>query len=267
MSDEANLGSVSAQTGSLEGLSADPSKNGESNGKTDAGDVVPRQQYEDLEKKLGEQGEEVGKLRGFFNEISPLLDKLNGQDELVDAILNDKFDPKTVQAILKGELNAQDASAVTKAHEEVKKDLGVKKYDRLAPDEVEKLVEERLTVRLSELKSDIRKDLVDHEEKQDFESNVEKFISSTSDFSDYSDKISQWLDAHPDVYDIETAYLAVKGKALIEESNKKNQELLGENAKNLAGNAGGGSSQGGTLPEEKNIADSLIGKLSNPNIF
>ncbi len=54
---------------------------------------VPKDQYQALEKKLGEQGEELGKLRPsqqFLDEIAPLIKILDKEPKIVEAIMGGK---------------------------------------------------------------------------------------------------------------------------------------------------------------------------------
>jgi len=262
---DVQVGSPGTQNANLDGPAEIPA--GEPKSDVNLEDYIPKDQYEGLEKKLGEQGLEVGKLRDFFNEISPLLEKLQGQDDLVDAILTDKLDSKTVNAILSGEVKLDDATAVAKAHEEVKKDVGVKKYDKMSSDDVEKLVTDKVNEIVSATKSDLKKDITDIEDKRDFEDTINKFIENTEDYGEYADDISKWLEDHEDIYDIETAYMAVKGKRATEEMKDKNAKDAAEAAKKVAGNAGGGQSQGGAIHAGPEAVDALISKKSSPNLF
>jgi len=51
-------------------------------------ETVAKSQYEELESKLGEQGNELGKYRDFFKQVEPLLGELDKQPELVQAIVD-----------------------------------------------------------------------------------------------------------------------------------------------------------------------------------
>lgn len=78
-------------------------------------------QYEELQTKLGSQGQELGEYRQFFQGISPLLDKLDEQPELVQAIIDGKVNSELAKAAAEGKVQIEDAAIVSKAHEEVKK--------------------------------------------------------------------------------------------------------------------------------------------------
>ena len=95
--------------------------------KVNLDEYIPKTQYEEAEKKIGEQGKELGDYRGFFNEINPLLEKLQEQPELVQAILDDKLTSELAEAALAGKVKVEEATEVVGAHKDVKKDMGEKK--------------------------------------------------------------------------------------------------------------------------------------------
>ena len=70
-----------------------------------------------------------------------------------------------------------------------------------------------------------------------------------------------------DQYDITVAYEAVKGKEVISAAVKEEEAKAAEAAKELAGNAAGGGSQGGKVSEDADLADKLIASKGNPNVF
>lgn len=223
-----------------------------------AGETDYKAMYEELEKKLGEQGKELGDFRKFFENVSPILDKLDVSPTLIQAILEDKIDDKLAKAVLDGQIKIEDAQTVSKAHEDVKKELG-KKYDTLTPDQVEKLISEKV----SEVQKDFKRELNEAEELRDFEKSTTDFIASKSDFSEYADEIQQWLDDHPDQDDISVAYAAVKGEHL-EEERKKGTGALN---KEIAANAGGGGSSVTSIPAGTDPFGSLVSNRKNPNEF
>ena len=225
----------------------------------DLSKYVSKDNYEELEKKLGTQGSELGEFRDFFTNISPLLEKLDGSPELVEAILEGKVDSKSLEAISKGEASVEDVSKVSKAHTEVKKELGLKKYESLKKEDIEKLVDAKIGIAF--------KTTNDKLDDRDFENSVDAFIKTTPDFSNYAEEISSWFEAHPDQFDVEIAYNAVKGKALIEFEMGENEKKAAEEAKEIAANAGGGGSQGAQISKDKDVIDSLISNSPNPNAF
>lgn len=269
MADEINAGSANA--GSPENLiQTDPAKSaiaGESAqaqpAQATTAEVVSKQQYEDLESKLGSQGQELGEYREFFKRIAPVLDKLESSPELVQAILDGKVDSSLAQAALEGKVSIGAAQEVTKAHEEVKKDLGTTGYAKATPEQVEELVNRKL----DGVKSELRKEISDVEEMRSFENQTTAFIENTPDFADYAEPIQQWLEDHPDQDDIKIAYSAVKGEALQRMQAEANTAQAGEAAKEVAANAAGGASQGSTILPDKSVIDSLIAGRSNPNVF
>lgn len=242
---------------------ANASGNSPDEAKVDMDKYVPRETYEELEKKLGEQGTEVGDFRKFFNEVSPLLDKLQAMPDVVEAIMEGQIDSKLAKAVSEGKIKIEEATDVAAAHEEVKKEMGEKKYDQASPAVISKLVEEQV----AKMRDSLQKDIKNSEEKRKFADETNEFIKSTPDFSEYSDQIVTYLEEHPEIYDISIAYDVVKGKALIEKSNKEDDAKAAENAKDIASNAGGGGSQGGKMLQGKDIIDDLIAHKSNPNIY
>ena len=231
-------------------------------------DSVPKTQYEEAEKKLGAQGRELGEFRTFFKEVSPLLDKLQEQPELVEAIMDGKVDSSLAQAVLENKVKIEDATTITKAHDEVKKDLGAKKYDNMSPEAIEKMITDKVsavTEKLKTTQADLKKDIKMSEDRRKFEGGVEEFIGKTTDFAEYAEGVTKWLGDHPDVYDVETAYYAVKGKALAAEKATEDETAKAEAAKQIAANAAGGASQGTQLIEGVDAADTLIAGSSNPN--
>ncbi len=261
MSKEEN-NNASVNTGSADDLiQSDPSNNGGESG--EATEVKFQEQHAALEKKLGEQGKELGDFRNFFEEVSPLMDKLQEQPELVEAIMNGQVDSDLAQAVIDNKVKIEDAAIVTDAHKEVKNTLGKTKYQKTSPEDIEKMINDKI----SKVSNDFKANIKNSEDRGKFEKSIERFIGETEDFSVYANDITGWLDAHPDIYDIETAYYAVKGKALVEGKAKENESSIGEAAKRLAMNAGGGGSQGAQIVNNQDVANSLIAGVSNPNAF
>lgn len=219
--------------------------------------------YEELESKMGAQGVELGDYRKFFKDIEPLLQKLENQPELVQAILDGKIDSKLAQSVLEGKIKPEEAEAVTKAHDEVKKEMGEEKYSKASAEEVQKLVSEQL----NKFKSEIEGRMNENESLRDFAKRVESFVDKTPDFADYAADVEKWLDDHPEQDDIEVAYRVVKGLALEKKAKEAEEAQKGEDAKNLASNAAGGSSQGAAVIQDKEVVDQLIGNSQNPNVF
>jgi hypothetical protein len=229
-----------------------------------------KKQYEEAEKKLGEQGNELGGYRKFFNEISPLLDKLQAQPEIAEAIMEGKITSELAQAVLDGKVSIGDATNVVEAQKEVKKEMGTKNYEKAAPDEIEKRIEAKMaemTAVIDKKTAEVEKKLTASEERRNFESAINTFIKKTPDFPEYSEAISKWFEDHPNQFDIEIAYQAVKGKALAEKATVDEGVKASEVAKNMAANAGGGLSQGVKLDGNEPVIDQLVRGISNPNVF
>lgn len=213
--------------------------------------------YEELEKKFGAQGNEVGEYRSFFNNIAPLLDKLDQSPEIVQAILDGKIDKKLAQAAYEGKINIADAAAVSQAATEVKQDLG-KDYKGTSPEEVAKLIEQKV--------NEVRRELEESAELKEFEARSQKFIESTPDFVEHADKIDKWLDEH-NVTDIEIAYYAVKGQMSESAAKKAADIAAAERSKEFVSNAAGGGVSAQYAPDGSRMVDNLIAGRHNPNVF
>jgi len=246
-----SIGSVF--TGSPEGV-----------GSASAGSPVDQEQYKNLEQAFGKQGQELGEYRKFFEDATPLLDKLNNSPELVKAIIDGKVDSALAKAAMEGKISFGDAQVVTQANTEVKKELGKKAYNEATPEELSSLVEGKVAALKTEMMSKMKED----EELRSFDSKIKDFINNTPDFTEYSKEINTWLDNHDGITDIEVAYYAVKGQLSERAAKQKASEEQGEYAKDLALNAGGGSSRT-TYTGEAGAAlvDQLIAGRSNPNVF
>lgn len=219
------------------------------------------QDYAELEKAFGRQGQELGEYRDFVKQITPLLTELDTNPKLVQAILNKRIDINLAEAILDGKVKVGEAEQVAQAHKEVKEELGKKAYKEADPKEIERLVGEKL-------KADMDQRFQSMEEQRDYEQSVNSFIENTPDFKDYADKVVIWLNEHPEQDDIQVAYEAVKGKVLEKEFAKQNQKASGEAQKEVALNTGGGNSPAsGQLPNNSDLWDRLVSKKSNPNIL
>lgn len=219
-------------------------------------------QYKELESLVGRQGQELGEFRKFFSDITPLLDKLDKSPEIVQAIIDGNITPDIAKAAMEGKISIADAQIVTKAHEEVKKELGKEAYQGASQEEVAKLVEEKA----KEIKGEFQKELKERDDLTAFESSVNDFISRTPDFKEYAAEIDKWLDEH-DVTDIAVAYYAVKGEKSEKEAQKQAEIEKAEAEKSGALNMGGGQSNASRIRGDANVIDSLIASKSNPNIF
>ena len=211
--------------------------------------------YKELEGKMGGMGQELGEYRTFFQNISPLLEKLDQNPVLVQAIIDGKIDKSLAQAVTEGRINVLDAAVVSQASKEIKSDVGQKVCEAMSPEKISKLVEDKA--------NEIRKELEEKADLRDFETRTQGFIESTGDFAEYAEEIDKWLDTH-DVTDIEVAYWAVKGQ-LSESAAKKiaGQNAI-DNAKDVLANASGGgvTAQGGA--DGVSMIDRLVAGPSNP---
>ena len=232
-------------------------------------ETVLQKSYNELEKKLGSQGKELGDFKNFFKEISPLLDKLDAQPELVQAIIDGKIDGSLAKAAIEGKISISEAEAVTKANEEVKKEVGKEEYSKLTPSEIEDKINEKVSKLGEEITKNITKNVKkttdEAKEMRDYKISIDNFIKDTKDFPEYAEEINKWIDEHPEQDDIKIAYDVVKGRALQKKLEENSEVAKGEAAKAIAANAAGGGSQGATVVDDKSIVDQLIGNTSNPN--
>lgn len=216
---------------------------------------VTQEMYAALERKLGEQGTELGAHREFVENITPLLEKLDANPELVQAIVDGKIDQTLAKAVLDGKVNIGDAQAVTTAAKQVEKEVGKTNMQQMTPEQVEKLIEDKVNAS--------RASFEEAAQLKDFESRTQSFIESTTDFTEYAEEIDKWLDNH-NVSDIEIAYYAVKGQMSTKQAKQAAEEAEAERAKEIALNAAGGGSYSQTTPDGRPIIDDLVGGSSNP---
>lgn len=214
--------------------------------------------YDELATRFGSQGQELGEYRQFFQNIAPLLDKLDQSPELVQAIIDGKIDKDIAQAVIEGRVNVQDAADVQQAAETVKEEMGEKKFELATPEAITKLVEKEV--------SKVRKEFEERADLQTFQDYTQKFIEKTADFQEYSDEIDKWLDTH-DVSDIEVAYYAVKGKMSESKAKEAAELAIAERAKEVLANAPGGAQAAQFSADGTPIVDRLISGRANPNSF
>ena len=258
----ANESKGSAEAGSPIATSVPNPNNPVGSGQTPPVVQIDPVQHKELESLVGRQGTELGEFRKFFSDIAPLLDKLDKSPEIVQAIIDGNITTDLAKAAIEGKVSISDAKIVSKAHEEVKKELGKEGYQGASSDEITKLVEEKA----KEIKGEFQKELKDRDELSAFETGVNDFISRTSDFTKYASEIDKWLDEH-DVTDIAVAYYAVKGELSEKEAKKQADIDKAEAEKGIASNMGGGTTNATRIRGDANIVDTLIAGKSNPNIF
>ena len=214
--------------------------------------------YEELQQRLGEQGQELGEYRQFFKNISPLLDRLDQAPELVQAIIDGKVDKVLAKAALEGRIDVRDAAAVQQAHDQVKSDLGKKAYEAANPDEVNKLVAAQV--------EKFRREFEEDRDLKEFQKYTQDFIAKTPDFQEHAEEIDKWLDTH-EVADIEVAYYAVKGKMSEEAAKKVAEAAAADRAKDVVSNASGGGQTVTAKADGRSLVDQLIAGKPNPNSF
>ena len=277
MLDEQNVNESAAAGSSidnyLDGGKVDPNTDGErgqsienNEPSTNDKNVIPEEQYKELEKKLGSQGEELGKFRKLFEDTSPLLEKLNDDPELAKAILDGKIDSQLVTSILNGTTTKENAETVSEADKEVKKELGKKEYAQKAPEEIEKLIEAKITEGVAKAEQKFSQSFNNMEKRQEYQSKISDFIANTPDFAEFATEIEKFVEM-TGITNVEIAYNSIKGKALQEKYKDEEEKHMAEAAKNMAANAGGGSSQVTAKVANKDVLDELLGDSKNPNTY
>lgn len=201
----------------------------------------------ELEKVLGSQGNELGEYRDYISSLKPLLDELQNNPDLVDAIMDNKLSEEMVKAIIDGKVEIKDATQATQqvaaAQKAVIKDLG-KEAKNVDPAEIERLVAEKVGL----IKKEVLEEVQERDSDKEFEQKTMSFIEKTEDFEKYAEDVVKFLSEHPDQIDISVAYHAVKGQKASSESAVEEDRRRAEEAKRLALNAAGG---GGTFIDAK----------------
>jgi len=229
---------------------------------SDSKSTITEQQYKELEKKLGSQGEELGKYRKLFEDTAPLLEKLNNDPELAKAILEDRIDSSLIKDVVEGKTSQEDAEAVSQANKEVKQEVGEEGYANLTSKQIEDLIEKKV----NEKEKKITQDLNERERMQEYQKSISDFIANTPDFAEYADEIDKFVE-QTGVTDIKVAYDAVKGRALQRQQEEQKEDEESEAAKKVASNAAGGSSQASGKIKDEDAFDKLVGKHQDPNAF
>ncbi|MFA5696592.1 MAG: hypothetical protein WC917_04080 [Bacilli bacterium] len=253
-----NLGSAPAGSPAVPPTTPNQGDPGGETNKTGGENGDNSKAYDDLVSRFGTQGQELGEYRQFFQNIAPLLDKLDQSPELVQAIIDGKVDKDIAQAVMEGRVDVRDAAIVQQANESVKEKLGDKAYNLATPDSVAKLVEAEV--------SKFRKEFEEKADLEKFQDYSQKFIENTKDFQEYADDIDKWLDTH-EVTDIEVAYYAVKGKMSEEKAKKAAEIAEAERAKEILSNAPGGGNTAQFSSDGTPMVDKLIAGRPNPNTF
>jgi len=263
---EENKFNGSANAGSPDITSVpNPNSFGGATGETQnqAPQIIDPKQHAELESLVGKQGEELGEYRKFISEISPLLDKLDKNPEIVQAIIDGNITADLAKAAIEGKVTINDAEIVSKAQEEVKKELGKKGFEGASAEVITKLIEDKA----KEIKSEFETKFKQRDDLDAFESSVNDFISRTSDFPQYAKEIDKWLDEH-EVTDIAVAYYAVKGELSEKEAVKQADIEKAEIEKGGALNMGGGQNRPTHISgNNSDLVDSLISPKVNPNSF
>lgn len=226
---------------------------------------VSREQYEQLERKLGEQGSELGSAREYVEIVEPILEKIRSNDALFDIISGDILTPEMAQAILDGKVTIGEAKQITSANEEVKKELGKKEYDKRTPEEIEALIIQKAEEKFDEASKRLEAKLDNREEEKQFTDGIAAFIKNTPDYIDFADDVNQFFKDHPQQDDIEVAYRAVKTDKLQSILEGRNGTEAAAYAKQLAMNASEGDVRGGTISSKSGAFEDFVSTSVNPN--
>lgn len=266
MSSDITLESVLA--GSFNNVPAGSANAGETNkAQTNENETIPKSQYDELFKKLGEQGNELGELKKFYENVSPVmpvLEKLDQNPDLVKAIMEDKLSSDLLKTISEGKASVSDAKTVAQAHEEVKKDLGAEYKDK-SPQEIISAVSELLDQKLNGMKKEVSEELEKQKMLNEFKEETKAFIDSHSDFPELASDIQEYMQK-TGVSDIKVCYDAVKGIKLAAKYKDEEEKRATEDAKNLAANAGGGAGMsGGREAGDGDLFDQFVSGRKNPN--
>lgn len=255
---------ASANAGSAEANGDGGSTNG---GQTevDMENYVTKAEYDHLFSKLGEVGSELGEYRKYFEQLTPILTKLDEMPELVEAITTGKIDRNVAKSVLEGKLSAAEAQAVTKAAEQVKKEAG-SDLKGMTPAEMEKLVSDKVAAMLKETEDRVMREVGEVKTTREVEQHLSDFIAKTPDFSDYASDVKKFLDEHEDIWDVEVAYNAVKGRKITNDEIAKRESEAAELAKREALNMGGGSGSSSGRGGRMGIED-YIDMPTNANRF
>jgi uncharacterized membrane-anchored protein YjiN (DUF445 family) len=170
-----------------------------------------------------------------------------------------------VQAILEGKVGVKEAADVQKATDAVAGDVGKDAFNSMKPEEIQKLVEEKLNETVSKLSETISKDVASIKERQDLESALREaaaFVEKTPDFDTYAEEVAKYMDEHPNSSEgVEDVYYRIKGKALtqkaIEDQKKAETESLKDSTPGSTQ-----SSRTAEVPEDK-FVEGYFGTSSN----
>lgn len=253
-------------TAGIEGQSEEETgKTSQDQGTVEGGGLTPeeKQELDNLRSKIGEQGNQIGEYKKFFDQVSPLLEKLDSQPEVIQAILEGKIDTNLAKSALEGKLTLEETQQVQQAHQEVKKEAG-KDYQKMSPEQIEAGIVEKLqgTIKqeVEKLSKGLQNNIDTLESQREFDNSIREFIADHPDFEEHADAIWKWFEEHPEQYDIAVAYDAVMGKSFVE----KGQGSAAEYAKQIAANAGIGGSQSSGIIKDEALVDQLIAGPRTP---
>lgn len=239
------------------------------NGGEETANLTPdeKKELDNLRTAYGDQGRELGDYRKFFEQTAPLLEKLDAQPELIQAILEGKVDSSLAKAALEGKVPAEATLQVQQAHQEVKTEAG-KGYEKLTPAEVEARIVDKLQgvlkTEVQKVESNLKGSIEAIESQREFDAVIREFVAEHPDFAEHANEVWAWFEEHPDQYDISVAYDAVTGKKLRASSKKQGEDAAAEEAKNIALNVGVGGSQSSGIIRDDKLVDQLIAGPRTP---
>lgn len=218
----------------------------------DLSQYVLKTQHDELERKMGEMGNELGDSRkqlgeykDYLQEISPLMTILADNPKTISAIVNGKIDDSLANAVLEGKLTVKQAEAhVAKAADEVKQEIGSEAFKGLTPEQLVDMVTTKVNASVAPLVESVRQEIEDVKQTSSLEREIDEFVANTADIAEYADKIETFLDTHPGIKDIQHAYLIVKGMESMNARAEADQKAIAEASKEAALNVGGAGGQG-----------------------
>lgn len=237
---------ASANAGSA-GANADGSG---ASGQTNAGDTIPKAQYDELYSKFGEIGEKLGVYKKFYEESEPLMDLLEQNPEIEEALLSGKFDAELAKAVLDGRVTKETAATVADAHQQAKDNMTKEELAKVSPEEMLKkmdaIIEAKFDALLKPTTSQIEKkieglgaQMTAQQRIAANEQKIREFIANTPDFGDFSGDIQKRMEERPGTTVME-AYELAKARHIVQSAQKSQEGKNARDSKEIAANAGGG---------------------------
>lgn len=232
--------------------SASADGNSSGDGQATSNDSNLQSQYDQLYTKFGSQGEELGTYRQFYNDVAPLMELLEKNPDIEEALTSGKFDGELAKAVLEGRVTKDAAATVADAHQQVKDDMGDKSYKDASAEDISKKVEELVAQGIdaalkpilaqnAEKVDALGSKLDAQQENADAIQAIQSFIDKTPDFGHFSTAVQERMEEKPGE-SIADAYEMVKARFIVSEAGKSQDAQNVESSKQVIANAGGGKS-------------------------